>query len=76
MGMEQFLEQGSWAVWVAIVWTLVWKGFSLWKAGRREHKGWFIALLVLNTLGVLDAIYIFIVSDWMEKRKGKKGKRN
>jgi len=42
-----------------LVWTLPWKGIALWKAARNSHKGWFIALLVVNTLAILEIIYIF-----------------
>lgn len=43
----------------AAVWSLAWKGASLWRAARNESKPWFTALLISNTLGVLDAIYLF-----------------
>ena len=42
-----------------LAWTLPWKGIALWKAARNSHKGWFIALLVVNTLALLEIIYIF-----------------
>ncbi|OHA58182.1 MAG: hypothetical protein A2370_00505 [Candidatus Vogelbacteria bacterium RIFOXYB1_FULL_42_16] len=44
-----------------IIWTLVWKGLALWKAARHGDKWWFIALLVINTIGLLDIIYYFLV---------------
>lgn len=47
---------------VLILWTLVWKGIALWKAAHREHKWWFIALLVINTAGILDILYIYVFS--------------
>lgn len=34
------------------------KGVTLWKSGRSGHKAWFIALLVLNTAGILPLIYL------------------
>ena len=42
-----------------LAWTLPWKGIALWKAAKNHHKGWFIALLVVNTLAILEIIYIF-----------------
>lgn len=44
---------------VFIVWALIWKGWALWIAARNKHKRWFIALLVINTIGILEIIYIF-----------------
>lgn len=63
--IEQFLIQNSWlelAILLAVLWTLPWKGVALWKAARNSHKWWFIALLVINTLALLEIIYIFVVS--------------
>lgn len=51
------------AVWFfLVVWSLVWKGFSLWKAAQAKNKYWFIALLLINTAGILDILYIFVFS--------------
>lgn len=47
---------------VAALWTLPWKGIALWKAARRSEKGWFVALFLINTLGVLEILYIFVFS--------------
>ncbi len=46
----------------AAVWSLGWKGPSLWQAARDGRKGWFVTLFVTNTLGILDAIYLFKIS--------------
>ena len=45
-----------------ITWSLPWKGVALWKSSRLNQKGWFIALLVINTLGLLEILYIFVFS--------------
>jgi len=60
------LSANSWIIWLILLWTLPWKGVALWKAARNEHKWWFIALLVLNTMAILEIIYIFFFS----KKKG------
>jgi hypothetical protein len=46
-----------------IAWIIVWKGLALWKAGTKRDKGWFIALLLLNTFGILDIIYVYFISN-------------
>jgi len=48
--------------------TLILKGIALWRAARLGQKGWFVALLVVNTLGILEAIYILFVSKGKEER--------
>jgi hypothetical protein len=45
-----------------IAWSLFWKGIALWKSARNDHKRWFISILLLNTLGILEMIYIFVVN--------------
>jgi methionyl-tRNA synthetase len=41
-----------------VAWSVVWKGLALWRAGRKEHLVWFIVLLIVNTCGVLEIIYL------------------
>ena len=48
-----------WFICLDAIWEIVWKGIALWRAGRNGHKGWFIAILILNTLGILPIVYIF-----------------
>ncbi len=60
--MEQFLSQNYWLLLAMLAWTMPWKGVALWKAARNQHKYWFIALLVVNTVGILEILYIFIFS--------------
>lgn len=43
------------------LWTIPWKGYALWIAAKNSHRWWFIALLIINTLAILDIIYIFAV---------------
>ena len=44
------------------IWSLIWKGFALWRASRNNQKNWFIAMLIMNTFGILEIIYIFYFS--------------
>ena len=44
---------------VLYVWSLIAKGVSLWRAANLKQRNWFIAILVLNTLGILDLVYLF-----------------
>ncbi|OHA60093.1 MAG: hypothetical protein A2589_00200 [Candidatus Vogelbacteria bacterium RIFOXYD1_FULL_46_19] len=47
---------------VLIVWSTVWKGLALWQAARRGDKGWYIAMLILQTAGILEIIYLVFVA--------------
>ena len=42
-----------------VAWTVPWKGVALWRAARNGQLVWFIVLLVVNTLAILEIIYIF-----------------
>jgi methionyl-tRNA synthetase len=44
------------------IWSLIWKGIALWKAARNGQKAWYIAMLVINTVGILEIIYILFFS--------------
>jgi hypothetical protein len=44
---------------VLTLWAVVWKGFALWRAARHGQKYWYIGLLVLNTIGIVEIIYLF-----------------
>jgi NADH:ubiquinone oxidoreductase subunit 6 (subunit J) len=53
--------------------VLALKGYALWHAAKRDEKWWFIALLVLNTAGILELVYlIFIVKKWPKIYNGPK----
>jgi len=57
------LVQQNWGWFILLaIWSLVWKGWALWIAARREQKVWFVALLILNTIGILEIFYIFYFS--------------
>jgi hypothetical protein len=60
--MEQYLIGNPWIVWLILLWTLPWKGVALWKAAKNSHKKWFVAILILNTMAILEIIYIFAFS--------------
>ena len=68
---EQFLPVSQWTLLLIIFWTLPWKGIALWRSARNNHKGWFIAMLILNTMAILEIIYIFYFSERKEKKIDK-----
>lgn len=65
--MSQFFTGGSPAaaisIWIfvaLVAWSLAWKGVALWKAARNNQMYWFAALMVVNTVGILEIIYIYV----------------
>jgi len=57
---------GAIGISVLLLWSTVWKGLSLWKAARNNQRYWFVALLIVNSLGILSIIYIAF---FQKKRK-------
>jgi hypothetical protein len=47
---------------VLALWSLFWKGCALWIAAKNNKKWWFFAILIFNTVGILEIIYIFFVA--------------
>ncbi|MDD4761747.1 MAG: DUF5652 family protein [Candidatus Pacebacteria bacterium] len=45
-----------------LLWTAYWKGMALWKAAKKGDLKWFIAILIINTIGVLEILYIYLFS--------------
>ncbi len=43
---------------VIALWSLAWKTLAVWHAARNKQRIWMIALLLVNTVGVLEIIYL------------------
>lgn len=63
--MALFTPIGTVVFSVILLWSLVWKGIALWKCGRNNQLVWFIVLLVVNTAGILEIIYLL----WFQRKR-------
>lgn len=46
------------------------KGWGMWRAARMEKQVWFVALLIVNSLGILPAIFLVMTNEeYMRLRK-------
>jgi len=59
----QLVEENVILVILLLIWSLVWKGIALWKSSRLSHKWWFLVILVANTVGILEIVYIFFIAN-------------
>lgn len=66
------LPQNMWWVYPLIILDLVLKAFALWRSARNDHKYWFIALLIINSAGIVPLVYIIFFSKWDKIEKYKK----
>jgi hypothetical protein len=45
---------------IILVWSYAWKGFALYRAGANHSPAWFVVLVIFNTLGILEILYLFV----------------
>lgn len=69
--MQEFILQNPWVIYAIIVWMLPWKGIALWKAAKNNNKIWFVILFLINTLAILDIIYIVFLGKEKKKEEVK-----
>lgn len=67
--MADFIQQIStdlgvplWLLAIALAWAAFWKVLALWKSARNNQPIWFVVIFVINTLGILEILYIFLFS--------------
>ena len=53
---------------ILAIWTIPWKGYALWLASKRNEKIWFIVMLLINTISILEIVYVFKIAkkSWAE----------
>ncbi|HPS21448.1 MAG TPA: DUF5652 family protein [Candidatus Paceibacterota bacterium] len=56
------LYQSNLIMFLILLWTIPWKLFGLWTAVKKNHKIWFVLMVVFNTVGILEIIYIFFIA--------------
>ena len=57
-----------------IIWEFIWKGIGMWKSARNNQLGWFVAILILNTLGILPIVYIYFFQKKIDGVKAEQKK--
>ena len=43
------------------LWSIPWKALALWKSARHSQKWWFIVFMLVNTVGLLEIFYLFVL---------------
>jgi len=52
-----------------MIWETVWKLLALWKSARKGSVVWSIVLALVNTVGILPILYIYVFSEMKKKKK-------
>lgn len=59
-----------WVFLILMAWDTAWKLVGMWRAARGKSVPWFLALGLINTVGILPILYIFVFSK-IGKKKNK-----
>ncbi len=51
------------------IWAFAWKAAGLWYAARNKQRWWFVAFLLVHTLGILEIVYL----KWHQKDHNAEG---
>ena len=60
-----------WTLAVIFIWSLAWKLLALWKSARKGSPIWFVLLAIINTVGILEILYIYVFSEIKRSNKSK-----
>ncbi len=73
--IDTFPPQLKFIFYILLIWSVAWKLVSLWKSARHGQKIWFAVLFLINSVGILDLIYLFFfqrndsfITDILKKR--------
>ena len=44
------------------IWTIPWKALALWHSSKNNDKIWFVAIMIINTVGILEILYLFVIA--------------
>ena len=58
IALAQYIQSTPWLLAAIIAWGVLWKGIALWHAARGSQLGWYLALIIINTAGILEIIYL------------------
>lgn len=62
-------------IYLLVALDLILKGISLYKSARKDQRVWFVALLLVNSLGILPIIYLLVNKDVQLVKTGSSQKK-
>ncbi|MFX4261379.1 DUF5652 family protein [Pelotomaculum propionicicum] len=54
----QYFQSNPWMFTALVAWSIIWKALALWHAARNSQLAWYIVLIIINTAGILEIIYL------------------
>ena len=65
----------AWLIAIILIWSIGWKLLALWKSARKGHLAWFIVMGLVNFVGIIEILYIFVFSEMKFKSFKKPAKK-
>ena len=56
--LTQMIQQDPSLFALIVAWSLLWKALALWHSARGTQIVWYIVLCIVNTVGILEIIYL------------------
>ena len=50
-----------WVIIFLILWELAWKAMGMWHAASNKQMGWFLAIFIIPTVGILSILYVLFI---------------
>lgn len=66
--MEALMNINPYWLLIASLWTLPWKAWALWLSARRGDFWWFLFMIFITTLGLIEIFYIFFIAKQSDGR--------
>jgi len=60
-GFYSWVESNPLLFSLFMLWLLIWKGLSLWKSARKGSVLWFVVLMTVNTISLLEVLYVLVL---------------
>lgn len=57
-----------WFLLLVLFWDAIWKIASMWKAAKKNSPIWFVVLAIVNSVGILPILYIYVFSEMGKKK--------
>lgn len=46
-------------VFIVLFWSIFWKGIALWRSAQNHQRNWFLVILIISSMGIIEIIYLF-----------------
>lgn len=59
MGLDAIFGNNPIVILLILFWSIFWKGIALWRAANLNQRNWFLVILVISSLGIIELVYLF-----------------